>query len=96
MKLTVWHLQPTDPEAVKINGNLEAISVDECVFKAGVLSKEFASGAIVDLGENQGRTPFHLATENGDLAIIKLLVGHKADVNTNDANGWGPVHFASR
>ena len=54
------------------------------------------TGAIVDLGENQGRTPFHLATENGDLPIIKLLVGHKADVNTNDANGWGPVHFASR
>jgi hypothetical protein len=40
-----------------------------------------ARGAPVDHLDNMGRTTLHLAAQNGNPAMVRLLINHKADVN---------------
>ena len=41
-----------------------------------------------------GRTPLHLATDTGKLAVVQFLVEHGAKVEHEDASGWTPLHRA--
>lgn len=39
--------------------------------------------------------PLHSAVANGDIAIVKLLLGRGADVNARQAGGYTPLHEAA-
>lgn len=42
-----------------------------------------------------GRTLLHLASEKGDLEVVRMLLNHFANVNSSDKYGLTPLHFAT-
>ena len=50
---------------------------------------------MVDAKNNNGATPLYIASENGHLEIVKLLIKSKAQINQNCVNGWAPIHIAA-
>ena len=55
-----------------------------------------AMGANVnDVGGERGIAPLILASENGYLEMVKLLLDNKADVNAEGENGWTVLMWAS-
>ena len=53
------------------------------------------SGAPVDIRLQKGRTPLHIATNNGQLEIVKMLLRYKANINAKDAEDFTPLHYAA-
>ena len=49
----------------------------------------------VDVADASGRTPLHLAAENGQFMLVELLVTSGADPEARDAAGRTPLHLAS-
>ena len=45
--------------------------------------------------DTQSQTVLHVASKSASLEIVDLLVKHKADINTNDADGFTPLHLAA-
>jgi ankyrin repeat protein len=43
---------------------------------------------------NKVTTPLYIATQKEDLAVVKLLLNAKADVNAQAGNGWTPLKCA--
>ncbi len=41
------------------------------------------------------KTPLHVAAEFGHTDVIRLLLEHKADINSRTAMGFTPLHFAA-
>jgi ankyrin repeat protein len=44
--------------------------------------------------EENGQTLLHLATENGDMEIMKLLLGRGADIDAKGYHGYTALHLA--
>ena len=42
-----------------------------------------------------GNTPLHAALAGNHKFVAGLLIGHGADVNATDAQGWRPLHLAA-
>lgn len=51
-------------------------------------------GADINIGDNDSRTPLHLAIENKSLSAIPLLISAGADVNAKSKDGSTPLHIA--
>jgi ankyrin repeat protein len=45
--------------------------------------------------ESAGRTPLHVAAENGRTEIATLLLASKADLNAKNSDGYTPLHIAA-
>ncbi|XP_065650594.1 uncharacterized protein LOC101237623 isoform X2 [Hydra vulgaris] len=66
-----------------LNGNSQALQL--------LINKN----APIDIGDNQEKTPLHLASEFGHLHCVKLLISTSpGDVNSTDACGMTPLHLA--
>jgi len=63
---------------------------------AAVLASLLAGGANVRALDERGRTPLHLAAENGADGAVQLLIEHGADVNAMDTAGSTPLDEAVR
>ncbi|KAL7287477.1 hypothetical protein TKK_0018577 [Trichogramma kaykai] len=62
---------------------------------AAKLLAENIGKAEVNLRNNRGQTPLHLAVSQGHLALVELLVArHKADIFCQDEDGDTPLHIA--
>jgi ankyrin repeat protein len=46
--------------------------------------------------DENGLTPLHLASRNGDMGIAQFLLEHGADLNARDSNDVTALHFASQ
>ncbi len=44
--------------------------------------------------KEDSQTLLHIAAVNGDLEIVRLLLGHGADINTRGYRGYTPLHLA--
>ena len=42
------------------------------------------------------QAPLHIAAENGNFEIVKLLIDYKADVLAKDGNGFTPMDIAEQ
>ncbi|PNP46601.1 hypothetical protein THARTR1_10718 [Trichoderma harzianum] len=51
-------------------------------------------GADINIGDNDSRTPLHLAIENKSLSAIPLLINAGAQVNAKSKDGSTPLHIA--
>ena len=52
-------------------------------------------GADPNLADNRGKTPLHLAAENGRFVVVQTLLDYRADVGTRDGHGWTALHYAA-
>ena len=52
-----------------------------------------ANNANVDLSNNDGTRPLHVACKNGHAAVVELLIDNKADVNRRCVGG-SPLYIA--
>ncbi|QMV45638.1 hypothetical protein HC358_00465 [Wolbachia pipientis] len=75
------------------NGSCEAVKailthVEKC--HSGKLRE------VVNIENNQGQTPLHIAAENGWLNIVKYLISKGANTNAKDKYGRTPLHIAAK
>ncbi|XP_011684661.1 PREDICTED: E3 ubiquitin-protein ligase MIB1-like [Wasmannia auropunctata] len=61
---------------------------------AAILLSQNGGRALVDLRNNQGQTPLHLATSQGYWPLVELLLHHNADVSSIDKDGNTVLHIA--
>ncbi|XP_012288301.1 E3 ubiquitin-protein ligase MIB2 [Orussus abietinus] len=61
---------------------------------AATLLLQTGGRAMVDLRNNRRQTPLHLATSQGQWALVELLVSHNADIAATDENGDTALHLA--
>ncbi|HEY0230805.1 MAG TPA: quinoprotein dehydrogenase-associated putative ABC transporter substrate-binding protein, partial [Dokdonella sp.] len=52
------------------------------------------NGADVNQRDPQGYAPLQTAARGGDIALIDVLLAHKADPNGTDSDGWTPLLHA--
>ncbi len=50
----------------------------------------------LDIQDNEGNTPLHLAVRNGNDLILQALLAHGADINAYNNNGDTALHVAIR
>lgn len=46
----------------------------------------------VDTADSSGVTPLHIACQNRNVNIVKLLLDHAANVNKKDENNISPLY----
>jgi len=61
------------------------------VFSLAIFSVLIGAGADVNVVNDSGATPLHLAARRGHIKVVELLVEHKADVNAKDKQGRTPL-----
>ena len=52
--------------------------------------------ADMNIADNDGATPLHIASQNGHAEVSRVLGALGANVNISDKNGMTPVYIASR
>jgi ankyrin repeat protein len=53
-------------------------------------------GVNVNVRNSRGQTPLHIAAQNGQLDVVRLLLAsQQIDVNARDQQGSTPLHLAS-
>ncbi len=52
-------------------------------------------GAAIDFPIEVGQTPLHVASRDGHVEVVRLLLGHGADPNARDLFGGTPSDDAS-
>lgn len=62
----------------------------------GIVHMLLARGADVNIQNNRGQTPLHIAAQRGDMSIVRLLLTSKfINVDAQDCWGATPLHLAS-
>lgn len=51
-------------------------------------------GAVIDVMDPHGTTPLMMAAANGNLAVLRVLIAHHANLATRDYTGRSAVDFA--
>ncbi len=47
----------------------------------------------INTRDSKGRTPLHIAFQNGNIPIVRILLKQKADINAQDRDGRTPLHL---
>ena len=58
--------------------------------------KSLVSKSSIEVTDGEGRTPLIYAALSGNTEILNWLIELKADVNSQDRNGWCALHAASQ
>lgn len=54
-----------------------------------------ANASAVNLKNDAGDTPLHLACIRGHIDVVKVLIAAGADTNAKTPDGWSPLHWAA-
>eukprot|EP00957_Ditylum_brightwellii_P028957 2187492-Ditylum_brightwellii.AAC.1 len=90
----------------EVDGEVNANNATCTPFHEGVLlsDKSILSDAVskaedihadINIGDNEGKTPLHMASSKSDLQIAAFLLDHNAVVNSQDHACNTPLHYAS-
>lgn len=60
------------------------------------ISSLISRGAQIDCCDEFGKTPLHLAAQNGNVDIVETLIRFEADSNKADNSGLTPIMIATR
>lgn len=60
-----------------------------------LIKKYHAAGQddVINQADSAGQTLLHLAVEEGDVSLVRLLLEHKADANKATNDGSTPLHY---
>jgi ankyrin repeat protein len=79
---------------VDIRGLRERAPLHEAIGSCvGMVQSLLDKGAGVNCRQDDLRTPLHLAAFYGELKVARVLVEHKADVNSQNKEGETPMHI---
>ncbi|KAF8264628.1 hypothetical protein EI94DRAFT_1738011 [Lactarius quietus] len=53
-------------------------------------------GAVVDIRDEEGWTPLHVASDSGSVDIVRWLLNHGAEAGAQNGLRWTPLHMAAR
>ncbi|GFR24743.1 hypothetical protein TNCT_330431 [Trichonephila clavata] len=59
-----------------------------------IIEKYLVDKKDVNVKNDKGNTPLHLAVEEGNLEAVKHLIEKGADLNVPDKHGWTPLYYA--
>jgi len=74
---------------------MDTASLGNFMKMLGSYKKLVSVGADVNAKSNFGKTPLHVAAENGYLKAVEILISAGANVNAKDKNGKIPLDIAS-
>ena len=78
---------------VDIRGLTERTPLHESIDNVGMVRSLLNKGAGVNFRQDDLRTPLHLAAHCGELEVARVLIEHKADVDSQDNEGNTPLHL---
>jgi ankyrin repeat protein len=78
---------------VDIRGLRERTPLHEAIANVGMVQSLLDKGADVNCWQDDLRTPLHLAAYHGELKVARVLVEHKADVDSQDNEGKTPMYL---
>uniref|UniRef100_A0A3B0J0R6 Uncharacterized protein n=1 Tax=Wolbachia endosymbiont of Aleurodicus floccissimus TaxID=2152762 RepID=A0A3B0J0R6_9RICK len=64
--------------------------------KLEVLNGLIKRGASVDIKDEHGNTPLHLACKNGNIELVKFLIASKVNLISENKEGHTPLYFAAQ
>ena len=79
--------------SVDIRGVKERTPLHEAIYNVGMVQSLLSKGANVNCWQDDLRTPLHLAAHCGELSVARVLVDHKADVDSQDNEGMTPLYL---
>lgn len=83
--------------SMKLPSRVPAVADAAMNGDAAAVTKLIASGADVDIAQNDGMTALHWAADRGDSATVAALLKAKADVKAQTVNGgYTPLMLAAR
>lgn len=71
------------------------ISNTKCVKRLAEAKKLIEEGADINITNNFGATPLHIAALYGHFKICKILIEHGAKINVKCKGGRTPLEFAA-
>ncbi|KAN0142132.1 Ankyrin repeat-containing domain protein [Lactarius tabidus] len=78
---------------VDIRGLRERTPLHEAIANVGMVQSLLNKGADVNCRQDDLRTPLHLAVYHGELKVARVLVEHKANVDSQDNTGKIPLYL---
>ena len=78
---------------VNVHGLRERTPLHEAIANIGMVQSLLNKGADVNCRQDDLRTPLHLAAHCGELKVARVLVDHKADVDSQDHDGKTPLQL---
>jgi ankyrin repeat protein len=76
---------------VDLRGRHERTPLHGAIRDVGMVQSLLNKGADVNCRQDDLRTPLHLAACDGELEVARVLVEHKADVDSRDNEGKAPL-----
>ncbi|MEL4895235.1 ankyrin repeat domain-containing protein [Crocosphaera sp. Alani8] len=61
----------------------------------GIVELLIAKGANLNVCDDRGYTPLHIASKEGYMDIVKLLINNGADINVQTTDGCRPLYMAA-
>jgi hypothetical protein len=78
---------------VNIRGMRERTPLHEAIEDIDMVQLIINKGADVNFQQDDLRTPLHLAVSHGKIGVARLLLEHRADVDSRDKWGKTPLHL---
>lgn len=74
---------------------LHLLSIMDTYDSENVIKKLLAAGADINLKENYGNTPLHLAVKHRNIEVVRLLIEAGANLNVIDKCNRTPLHLSA-